>query len=84
LVLFTLIKYVLAFFFGYLVFSLVAPVVFMTRDVETNPMWEGLPISMLAFGDQSYGIWILFTIIIAVVIIIAAISEANRNRNLEA
>ncbi len=84
MVLFTLIKYVLAFFFGYLVFSLVAPVVFMTRDVETNPMWEGLPISMLAFGDQSYGIWILFTIIIAVVIIIAAISEANRNRNLEA
>lgn len=84
MVLFTLVKYVLAFFFGYLVFALIAPVVFMTRDVETNPMWEGLPISMLAFGDQSYGIWILFTIIIAVVIIIAAVAEANRNRNLEA
>jgi len=84
LVLFTLVKYVLAFFFGYLVFSLVAPVVFMTRDPETNPMWQDLPISMLAFGDQSYGIWILFAVIIAVVIIIAGVAQANRNRNLEA
>lgn len=84
MVLFTLVKYVLAFFFGYIVFTLVAPVVFMTRDPSTNPMWEGMPVSMLAFGDQSYGIWILFAVIIAVVIIIAAVSEANRNRNLEA
>lgn len=82
--LFTIIKYVLAFFFGYFVFILLGPVVFMTRDPETNPMWADMPISMLAFGDQTYGIWILFVILIAVVIIIAGIAEANRNRNLEA
>jgi type II secretory pathway component PulF len=84
MVLFTLVKYVLAFFFGYLVFTVVAPVVFETRNPETNQQWQGLPVSMLAFGDQSYGIWILFAVVIAVVIIIAGIAEANRNRNLEA
>jgi len=82
--LFTLVKYVLGFFFGYIVFTLTAPVVFMTRDPATNPQWEGLPVFMLAFGDQTYGIWILFSVIIAVVIIIFGIAEANRNRNLEA
>lgn len=84
MVLFTLIKYVLAFFFGYFVLIVVGPVVFMTRDPETNPMWKNMPISMIAFGDQTYGIWILFVVVIAVVIIIAGIAEANRNRNLEA
>jgi len=47
-------------------------------------MWYGMPTWMNAHGDQLYGVWVLFIIIIAAVIIYAGINEANRNRNLEA
>jgi hypothetical protein len=80
--LFTILKYALAFFFGYAAFIMLGPVVMMTR--YENPAWDTMPTWMLAFGDQQYGIWILFIIIIAAVIMFAAITEANRNRSLEA
>ena len=81
MVLFTLIKYVLAFFVGYMVFITAGPLMEMLR--YENPMWDDMPTSMQAWGDQQYGIWILFIVLIAAVIIIAGIAEANRNRALE-
>lgn len=80
--LFTIIKYVLAFFFAYTVFIIFGPVVFQTR--YENPMWDTMPTWMNAHADQLYGVWVLFIVIIAAVIIYAGINEANRNRNLEA
>jgi len=81
MVLFTLIKYVLAFFVGYMVFIVSGPLMEMLR--YENPMWDDMPTWMQAWGDQQYGIWILFIILIAAVILIAGIAEANRNRALE-
>lgn len=81
MVLFTLVKYVLAFFVGYMVFIVSGPLMEMLR--YENPMWDDMPTYMQAWGDQQYGIWILFAVLIAAVILIAGIAEANRNRNLE-
>ena len=80
--LFTLVKYVLAFFVFYIIFILSGPMMEMMR--YENPIWDGMPTWMQAWGDQEYGIWILFIVIGAAVIFIAGIAEANRNRNLEA
>jgi hypothetical protein len=79
---FTIIKYALAFFFAYLIFITLGPVVYQTR--YANSSWDALPVWMQAHGDTLYGIWILFLVIIAAVIIFAGINEARRNRNLEA
>lgn len=79
--LFTLIKYVLGFFVGFLVFIVSGPVQYMLR--YQNPMWDSMPTFMQAWGDQEYGIWVLFIVIIAAVLVIAGINEANKNRALE-
>lgn len=78
---FTIVKYGLAFFFGFLIFITFGPVVYQTR--YENASWDALPVWMQATGDQIYGIWILFIPIIAAVIVYGAVVEANRNRNLE-
>lgn len=80
--LFTIIKFALAFYFAYLIFITLGPVVYQTR--YANSSWDSMPAWMQAHGDQLYGIWILFLVIIAAVIIYAGINEARRNRNLEA
>lgn len=82
MVFFTLIKYVLGFFVGMIVFILSGPLIMKMR--YENPMWDNMPTFMQAFGDQEYGIWILFILIMAGVLALAGIAEANRNRNLEA
>lgn len=81
MVLFTLIKYVLGFFVGFMIFIVSGPVMYMMR--YQNDMWDDMPVFMQAFGDQQYGIWVLFIVIIAAVLVIAGISEANKNRALE-
>lgn len=80
--LFTLIKYVLGFFVGFLIFIVSGPLNYMLR--YANPMWDNMPTFMQAWGDQEYGIWVLFIVIIAAVLVVAGINEANKNRNLEA
>lgn len=80
--LFTIIKYALAFFIGYLVFIILGPFIFGLR--YENPMWDDMPLEMTAFGDIEYGIWVLMSILIAAVVLLAGISEANRQRNVEA
>lgn len=80
--LFTLIKYVLGFFVGFLVFIVAGPLQYMLR--YQNQMWDDMPTFMQAWGDQMYGIWVLMIVIIAAVLVVAGINEANKNRNLEA
>lgn len=80
--LFTLLKYVLGFFVGMMIFILAGPLEYMLR--YENDMWEDMPAGMQAFGDQMYGLWIMFVVIIAAVLVVAGIAEANKNRNLEA
>ena len=80
--LFTLIKYVLGFFVGFLVFIVAGPLQYLLR--YQNTMWDNMPTFMQAWGDQMYGIWVLMIVIIAAVLVIAGINEANKNRNLEA
>ena len=78
---FTIIKYASGFFFGYTVFIIFAGLMFPIR--YENPMWDGMPTHMIAFADQLYGVWILFAVLIAAVLIIFGINEANKNRSLE-
>lgn len=78
---FSIIKYGLAFYFAYLIFITLGPVVYQTR--YANSSWDSLPPWMQAHGDQLYGIWILFIVIIAIVIVYAGINEARRNRAIE-
>jgi len=79
---FTLIKVALAFFVGYMVYIVSGPVIKMLR--YDNSTWDTMPTWMQAWGDQMYGIWILFAVLIAATIIVFGIAESNRNRNLEA
>lgn len=74
----TIIKYALVFAFGYIVFMLLGLVVYKTR--YANPQWDDMPTSVIAFGDQVYGIWILFIPIIAAIILLSAWAAADRSR----
>ena len=78
---FTIIKYVLAAFVGFFIFIAAGPMMYMMR--YENPMWHDMPTDMLAFGDMTYGIWVLFIVIIIGVIVIAGINEANKNRAID-
>ena len=79
---YTLIKYVLAWFIGNVIFIIMGPMQKMLR--YDNPMWDNMPNWMNAWADQIYGIWILFNLLMAATIVVAGIAEANRNRSLEA
>lgn len=74
----TIIKLVFAFAFGYIIYMLLGPIVYKTR--YENSQWDSMPTSVLAFGDQLYGVWILMIIIIAAIVLLASINEADRNR----
>lgn len=74
----TIAKYALAFVLGYLVYMLLSPIM---ADVRyENPMWDDMPVSILAFGDQIHGLWLMLAVIIAAVILLAAFSESSRAR----
>lgn len=75
----TIIKYILAIFFGSIMFMFLGNIVYQTR--YENSMWDDMPANILAFGDQEYGIWILYGIITIIAIVVLAVyNEANRNR----
>jgi hypothetical protein len=78
---YTIIKYVLAWFIGNIIFIIMGPMEKMLR--YDNPMWDNMPTWMNAWGDQIYGIWVLFNVLMAATMIIAGITEANRSRSLE-
>jgi energy-converting hydrogenase Eha subunit A len=74
----TIIKYVLIFAFGYIVYMLLGLIVYKTR--YENPQWDNMPTSIIAFGDQAYGVWILFIPIIAAIILLSAWAASDRSR----
>ena len=74
----TLLMYVIVFVVAYATYALFTPIMYTTR--YENAMWDKMPASVIAFGDQIYGIWALIAIIIAAVILMAAWANANRAR----
>ncbi len=77
----TVIKFVLSFALAYILYMIFSPIVFQTR--YENSMWDDMPVSIQAWGDQIYGIWILIIIIIAGIISLSAWAESNRQRALQ-
>ena len=72
----TVVKFILEFFFAYVFYILLGPLVKATR-YDTG-QWANMPTSVLVFGDNVYSIWLLFIIIIAAVLIITVYREAER------
>jgi len=77
----TVIKFVLSFALAYILYMIFTPIIFQTR--YENSMWDDMPVSIQAWGDQIYGIWILIIIIIAGIISLAAWAESSRQRALQ-
>lgn len=71
-----MIKYVFTFAFAFMIFILFGYLVYQMR--YENSFWDDMPANMLAFGDQTYGIWLLIIPIIAAILIITAWREAER------
>lgn len=72
----TVVKFILTFAIGYMIFIFLGPLVYESR--YGMGLWDDLPTNMQAYGDNLYGIWILMVIIIAAVILITAWREAER------
>jgi len=77
----TVIKYVLSFALAYILYMIFTPIIFQTR--YENSMWDDMPVSVQAWGDQIYGIWLLIAIIIATIILLAAWAESDRRRAIQ-
>lgn len=71
-------KYVLGFVLGYIAFMLLTPLMADLR--YANPLWDNMPVSILAFGDQIHGLWLMLAVVIAAIIIITGYAEATRAR----
>ena len=74
----TILMYVIVFVVAYATYALFSPIIYQTR--YENPLWDTMPSSVIAFGDQIYGLWALMAIIVAAVILLAAWNNANRAR----
>lgn len=72
----TVVKFLLGFFFAYVFFILLTPIIKATR-YDTG-QWSSMPVSVLVFGDNVYSIWILFALLIAGVLVITVYREAER------
>lgn len=72
----TVVKFLLGFFFAYVFFILLTPIIKATR-YDTG-QWANMPTSVLVFGDNVYSIWILFALLIAGVLVITVYREAER------
>ena len=74
----TIIKYVLAFVFGFTIFMMLSPIM---EDLRyENPLYDNMPTEILAFGDQMHGLWLMTAVIIAAIILLSGFGEAMRAR----
>lgn len=73
-----ILKFVLTFALAFAMFMIATPLITDMR--YNNSMWDDMPTNVLAFGDQMHGIWLLFSLVIAVMLILLLFSEANRTR----
>lgn len=72
----TVIKFVMTFALAYVLFIFIGPIVH--EMAYSNSLWDNMPVSELAFRDQTYGIWALMIVIIAAIILLFAWREAER------
>ena len=74
----TIVLFVLTFAIGFMLYMVVTPVVTEVR--YNNSMWDDMPTNILAMGDQIHGIWILFILVIAGMIIFMGFQRASNAR----
>jgi len=72
----TVIKFVMTFAFAYVLFILFGLLVYQMG--YNNSQWNMMPVSELAFRDQTYGIWVLVIVIVAAILLITAWRESER------
>lgn len=72
----TIVKFIIGFFFAYVFFIILTPLIKATR--YDSGAWSNMPTNVLVFGDNVYSIWILFALLIAGVLIITVYREAER------
>ncbi len=72
----TVVKFILGFFFAYVFFIILTPLIKATR-YDTG-QWANMPTNILVFGDNVYSIWILFSLLIGGVLILTVYREAER------
>lgn len=72
----TIALFAFAFVVGFLMFMLFTPIMADLR--YANPMWDDMPTTILAFGDQMHGIWLMLSVVIAAIIVITGISQGMR------
>lgn len=73
-----IVKFVLSFALAFALFMIATPL--LTDLRYANPMWDDMPTNVLAFGDQMHGIWLLFALVIAVMLILLLFGESSRTR----
>lgn len=66
----------MTFALAYVLFILIGPIVH--EMAYSNQLWDNMPVSELAFRDQTYGIWSLVIIIIVAILLLFAWREAER------
>jgi hypothetical protein len=72
----TVVKFVLTFALGFMIFIFLGPLVYNAR--YGMGLWDDLPVNIQAYGDNLYGIWILIIVILAAILLITAWREAER------
>lgn len=74
----TILLFVLTFAIGYGLYMILTPIVTETR--YGNDAWDEMPTNVLAFGDQIHGIWLLFILVIAGMLILMGFQRASNAR----
>ena len=74
----TIVLFVLTFAIGFALYMIVTPIVTDAR--YNNSMWNDMPTNVLALGDQIHGIWLLFILVIAGMIVLMGFQRASNAR----
>lgn len=74
----TILLFVLSFAIGFALYMILTPIVTETR--YNNHMWDEMPTNVLALGDQIHGIWLLFILVIAGMLVLMGFQRASNAR----
>ena len=74
----TILLFVLSFAIGFALYMILTPIV--TESRYGNSMWDEMPTNVLALGDQIHGIWLLFILVIAGMLVLMSFQRASNAR----
>lgn len=72
----TVLKFVMTFALGYVLLTILGPIVHEAG--YSNQLWNNMPVSEIAFRDQTYGIWTTVIVIMVAILLIIAWRESER------